>query len=100
MLHKTREVLVKQRTMSVNALRGHLAEFGLVIAKGISRVDGLLELAKADVSLPEEAKETVKLLAVHLKGLDRSTPRNTKLQRPARAAEPANCSTAFPKSAR
>ena len=32
MLHKTRELLVKQRTMSVNALRGHLAEFGIVAA--------------------------------------------------------------------
>ena len=38
MLHKTRELLVKQRTMSVNALRGHLAEFGIVVAKGIGRV--------------------------------------------------------------
>ena len=35
MLHKTRELLVKQRTMSVNALRGHLQEFGLIAAKGI-----------------------------------------------------------------
>ena len=30
MLHKTRELLIKQRTMSVNALRGHLAELGLI----------------------------------------------------------------------
>ena len=30
MLHKTRELLVKQRTMTVNALRGHLSEFGLI----------------------------------------------------------------------
>ena len=72
MLHKTRELLVKQRTMSVNALRGHLAEFGLVAAKGIERVDELLELADKDASLPEEARETVKLLASHLEGLDRS----------------------------
>ena len=43
MLHKTRELLVKQRTMSVNALRGHLSEFGMVVAKGIGRVDELLE---------------------------------------------------------
>ncbi len=38
MLHKTRDLLVKQRTMSVNALRGHLQEFGLIAAKGIDRV--------------------------------------------------------------
>lgn len=36
MLHKTRELLVKQRTMSVNALRGHLAEFGVVAARGVA----------------------------------------------------------------
>ena len=48
MLHKTRDLLVKQRTMAVNALRGHLAEFGVVAAKGIGRVDELLALAKAD----------------------------------------------------
>ncbi|CAN2536322.1 hypothetical+protein [Methylocapsa aurea] len=33
MLHKTRELLMKQRTMTINALRGHLAEFGIVVAK-------------------------------------------------------------------
>jgi transposase len=72
MLHKTRELLIKQRTMSVNALRGHLAEFGLVVAKGIGRVGELLELASADRSLPETAKDAVKLMALHLEGLDRS----------------------------
>ena len=72
MLHKTRELLVKQRTMSVNALRGHLSEFGLVVAKGISRVGELLELADSDGTLPQEAREMGKLLASHLEGLDRS----------------------------
>jgi len=68
MLHKT----LKQRTMSANALRSHLAEFGLVVAKGIGRVDELLQLADKDPSLPEEVRETVKLLAAHLEGLARS----------------------------
>jgi hypothetical protein len=36
MAHKTRELLIKQRTMSVNASRGHLAEFGVIAAKGTS----------------------------------------------------------------
>src|SRR6202042_536831 len=35
MAHKTRDLLIKQRTMGVNALRGHLAEFGIIAAKGI-----------------------------------------------------------------
>ena len=72
MLHKTRELLVKQRTMSVNALRGHLAEFGLVVAKGIGRVDELLALAQADARLPQIAKAAVTELAQHLEGLDQS----------------------------
>jgi transposase len=72
MLHKSRELLIKQRTMSVNALRGHLAEFGLVVAKGIGRVDELLALAQADARLPQIAKDMVTELARHLEGLDQS----------------------------
>jgi transposase len=34
LLHRGREQLVRQRTMLVNALRAHLAEFGLVSAQG------------------------------------------------------------------
>ena len=49
MAHKTRELLIKQRTMSVNALRGHLAEFGVVAAKGISHIEELVERAAADL---------------------------------------------------
>ena len=63
MLHKTRDLLVKQRTMSVNALRGHLQEFGLIAAKGIHRVQELVALALADEGLPEEAKQAAALLA-------------------------------------
>jgi transposase len=72
MLHKTRELLVKQRTMGVNALRGHLAEFGIIAAKGIGRVEELLALAQADAALPQIAKSAVECLAQHLDGLDRS----------------------------
>ncbi len=72
MLHKTRELLVKQRTMSVNALRGHLAEFGLVVARGIGRVDELLALAQADAALPQIARAAVARLARHLEAIDQS----------------------------
>ncbi len=34
MLHKARDLLVRQRTMLINGLRGHLAEFGIIAAKG------------------------------------------------------------------
>ena len=72
MLHKTRDLLVKQRTMSVNALRGHLAEFGLVVAKGVGRVEDLIALARADAGLPAAALAAVERLAVQLDELDAS----------------------------
>ena len=72
MLHKTRELLVKQRTMSVNALRSHLSEFGIIAAKGIGRVDELLELAESDATLPAATRAAVEVLALHLEGLDKS----------------------------
>ena len=72
MLHKTRELLVKQQTMSINALRGHLSEFGIVVAKGIGRVGELLDLAEKDTTLPEGAKSGIKVLAQHLEELDNS----------------------------
>jgi len=50
MLHTTRDLLVKQRTMTVNALRSQLAEFGIVAAKGIGRVDELLGLGDSPTS--------------------------------------------------
>jgi transposase len=72
MLHKTRELLVKQRTMSVNALRSHLSEFGITIAKGIGRIDELLKLAEVDTTLPDAAKTAVKALAAILEGIEKA----------------------------
>ena len=34
MLHRTRDLLVRQRTQLINAMRAHLAELGLVAAQG------------------------------------------------------------------
>jgi len=41
MLHRTRSLLVRQRTMLANALRSHLSEFGIVVAKGIENITKL-----------------------------------------------------------
>lgn len=46
MLHRVRELLIRQRTMLVNALRGHLAEFGVVSRQGIAGVGTLIALVK------------------------------------------------------
>ena len=38
MVHRARDPLVRQRTMLANAIRGHLAEFGIIIPLGINKV--------------------------------------------------------------
>ena len=44
MLHRSRELLVRQRTMLVNAIRAHMAEFGIVAPQGIQRVKALFAI--------------------------------------------------------
>lgn len=44
MLHRSRELLVRQRTMLINALRGHCAEFGVIAAQGATKVEALVAL--------------------------------------------------------
>jgi transposase len=39
-----REILVKQRTMLINSLRGLMAEFGIVVAEGPQHVDELVAI--------------------------------------------------------
>jgi transposase len=45
MLHRSRALLMRQRTMNVNALRGHLAEFGIVASQGARGLWKLVERA-------------------------------------------------------
>src|SRR6188472_4567956 len=46
LLHRGREQLVRQRTMLVNALRAHLAEFGIVAAQGLRNVGKLIAVVR------------------------------------------------------
>lgn len=48
LLHRTRDLLIRQRTMLVNALRAHMAEFGIVAPQGIGNVRRLIEIIGAD----------------------------------------------------
>ncbi len=45
-LFRARDLLVRQRTQVINALRGHLAEFGVVVAKGPAHVAKLLAMTR------------------------------------------------------
>ena len=47
-LHSSRDLLVRQRTALVNALRGHLAEFGYVAPKGIEKLPQLLRILETE----------------------------------------------------
>ena len=44
MLHRGRQLLVRQRTMLSNAIRGHLAELGIISAKGRNGTAELIEI--------------------------------------------------------
>ncbi len=64
-----RDLLVKQRTMLINAIRGHAAEFGVTVAKGPKQVTELLQRLATDESVPALAREMVSVLASQLDGL-------------------------------
>lgn len=69
MLHRARKLLVGQRTMLANAVRAHLAEFGIVAPCGDKGLDGLIALAvdADDPTLPRLAREALGMLAAQLR---------------------------------
>lgn len=71
MMLKSRDLLVKQRTMLINAMRGHAAEFGVVAAKGPVKLSELLQRAHAEeTGVPALALEMLGLLAAQLDALE------------------------------
>jgi transposase len=57
MLAGTREALIRRRTQLTNMIRGYAAEFGLIAAKGLGKIEPLLARIAADAELPELAKD-------------------------------------------
>jgi transposase len=73
---RARDLLVKQRTQIINALRGHLAEFGIVMAKGPARVPQLVRAVEdAAEPVPELARPILQMLIETLRGLDEQVTR-------------------------
>ncbi|HWX32402.1 MAG TPA: IS110 family transposase [Steroidobacteraceae bacterium] len=64
-----RDLLVKQRTMLINAIRGHAAEFGVTVAKGPKQVIELLQRLTDDAGVPALVREMVGLLASQLEAV-------------------------------
>ncbi len=83
--HKARDFLVRQRTQTVNAIRAHLGEFGIVVAKGIHNVDRLLEAAQ---DIPEAARPALDLLTGQLTGLEERIEAATARITAAQKADP------------
>jgi transposase len=64
MMHRARDLLVRQRTMLVNALRGHMAEFGLIGAQGLHNVAALVALIRnGDERVPSIARQVLPVIA-------------------------------------
>ena len=71
LVFRTRDLLVRQRTQTINALRGHLTEYGWVVAQGPAHVAKLIEIVEdAACELPEEARPILRVAIAHLKDLD------------------------------
>ena len=70
-LHRTRELLIRQRTMIINAIRGHCAEFGVVAPTGPRRVAEVLDQVRdgSVASLPEIGRVALLILGDQLSGL-------------------------------
>ncbi len=70
MLHRTRHLLVRQRTAQVSALRAHLAEYGIVAPKGRAHVRELVDTLKSgEAAIPELARQTLLLIVGMVDGL-------------------------------
>jgi transposase len=67
---RTRDLLVRQRTQLINALRGHLAEFGFVVRQGPGHVSKLIDrVADPSSDLPIEARPVLAVIAESLEAV-------------------------------
>jgi len=71
MQHRTRDLLMRQRTQVINALRAHLAELGIVAAQGREGIKELLAIItdEGDERLPLDARTSLIVLAAQLQAL-------------------------------
>jgi transposase len=75
LVFRTRDLLVRQRTQLINAIRGHLTEYGWVAPKGSSHVAVLGDMIEDEIgsSLPDAAKPMFRIM------LDMLEELNTKI---------------------
>jgi transposase len=99
MIYKVRELLVRQRTQLINALRSHLAEMGIVAAKGPGKLDDLIAIVcdQDDSRLPPPARQALQELAEQIAALDaRIEPLQQEIVSQLRSNETARRLTTIP----
>jgi transposase len=71
MQHRTRDLLMRQRTQLINAMRAHLAELGIVSAQGREGLSELLAVISNEqgVQMPIDARASLMVLAAQLQAL-------------------------------
>jgi transposase len=69
LLHRTRELLIRQRSSLISAIRAHFAEFGIVVGQRMRNIERLLELLDkaSDARLPTLARGMLAVLAGQLR---------------------------------
>ncbi|MBX6745081.1 MAG: IS110 family transposase, partial [Acetobacteraceae bacterium] len=92
MIFRTRDLRVRQRTRTVNALRGHLAEFGIVAPLGRARVDKLIAaVGDTTTAIPDIARELARMM---LAQVEEQTARIDALEKEIRARAPKDAEVA------
>ncbi len=71
LIHHSRDLLVRQRTMLCNALRSHMSEFGIIVPQGIAKVQLLIQIIedKTDNRISAIARECLMVLVEQFKEL-------------------------------
>ena len=76
MLHRTRHLFIRQQTAVINAIRAHLAEFGIVAPVGRNGVEELLDIVadSSDKRVPDVARACLAALGAQLRTLKAQNP--------------------------
>src|SRR5882757_6535009 len=77
MLHRARDLLIRQRTQLINALRAHLAELGMVAATGREGLKKLLAIVagRTEEQLPGPMRQALQALIAQLEALQQQIDR-------------------------
>ena len=78
-IFRARDLLVRQRTQLINALRGHMGEYGVVVPQGASQAGRLVAMiADPEALLPDAARPALSAL---MSALERLEVRSIALRR-------------------